>query len=211
MGRCRRLVQVTALLVMAGCVRPDDAPRGAGWELKPPLPGASPVAAQGKLPGIYPAGSRIKDLKALGGFGPCDNYPIDLGERDWGAKGAVSIMAFPEEAAAYFEHRGFVLRVINRTAGAVPFAACDSALSIICEAKDADGEWREIEALPQTSCGNSFHRVFLGPKQYWEFPARQYDGKILTKLRFRLDPGGGQPIIYSNEFDGKVVAAQFKD
>jgi hypothetical protein len=160
------------------------------------------------MPGIYPAGSRIKDPDALGGFGPCDNYPKELGEKEWGAKGAVSLIAFPDEPVAYFKYRGFALRVVNRTAEAVPFAACDSAMFIVREAQDEGGAWREIESAPQTICGNSLHRVFLGPGQYWEFPAREYAGPTKTKLRFRLDPGAGQPAIYSNEYAGQVAAAQ---
>jgi hypothetical protein len=197
-------------LVLGGCGRTDDPQAsGPGWVLRPPAAGATPVAASAKMPGIYPAGSQIKDPEALGGFGPCDNYPKDLGGRDWGVKGEVSLVAFPDEAVAYFKYRGFALRVVNRTGEAVPFSACDSALSIVREARDAGGVWREIESPPQAICGNSFHRVFLGPAQYWEFPAREYSGPTKTRLRFRLDPGGGRRAVYSNEFEGLVAAAQF--
>jgi hypothetical protein len=203
------MVPVVALMVVAGCQKPDDpAGNSGGWELKPPAAAAAPVEANEKMPGIYPAGSRIKDREALGGFGPCDNFPHDLAGREWGTKGAVALVAFPNEPVAYFKHRGFALRVVNRTSEAVPFAACDSSLSIVREAQDAGGVWREIESGPQAICGNSFHRVFLGPDQFWQFPAREYAGPTKTKLRFRLDPGGGRPAIYSNEFDGQVTAAQ---
>ena len=106
-------------------------------------------------------------------------------------RGKVALVAFPDEPVAYFKLRGFALRVVNRTSETVPFAACDSSLFIVCEAKDAGGVWRDIETSPQAICGNSFHRVFLGPDQYWQFPAREYAGPMKTKLRFRLDPGGG--------------------
>jgi hypothetical protein len=211
MGRYLGRLIVAATLALAGCHKADDlADKTApGWELKSPAPGATPVTATKKMPGFYPAGSRIKDHDALGGFGPCSNYPKDLAGREWGAKGAVSIVAFPDEPVAYFKHLGFALRVVNRTSEAVPFMACDSVLSIVREAQDADGMWREIESPPEAICGNSFHRVFLGPGQYWEFPARTYNGPTMTRLRFRLDPGDRQPAIYSNEFDGQVTPAQF--
>lgn len=163
--------------------------------------------ASEKLPGIYPAGSHIMDRQALGGFGPCGNFPHDLSGQDWGTKGAVALVAFPDEPVAYFKHRGFALRVVNRTGEPVQFAACDSSLSIVREALDG-GSWREIETGPTAICGNSFHRVFLGANQYWQFPAREYTGTVKTKLRFRFDPGGDRPAIYSNEFDGHVAAAQ---
>jgi len=211
MGRSLGTLLVAVLLPLSGCHKMDNPIDTApGWELKPPSPDAAPVTAKEKMPGIYPAGSRIKDADALGGFGPCDNYPKDLAGKDWGAKAMVSIIAFHDEPVAYFKHRGFALRVVNRTPEVVPFTACDSALSIVREAQDAGGVWREIESLPETSCGNSFHRVFLGPGQYWEFPARVYSGPMKTKLRFRLERGNGQPAIYSNEFDGQVTAAQFR-
>jgi hypothetical protein len=209
MGYSRGTVLTAVMLAVAGCQKQDDPGGGAvGWELKPPAVDAKPVAVKEKLLGIYPAGSRIKDREALGGFGPCDNFPLDLAGQDWGTKGAVAIVAFPDEPVAYFKHRGFVLRVVNRTSEAVPFAACDSSLSIVREAQDTDGVWREIESVAEAICGNSFHSVFLGPGQYWQIPAREYMGPVKTKLRFRLDPGRGRPNIYSNEFDGQVAAAQ---
>lgn len=204
----------TLLLALAsatvGCHRPDTpADNTPGWVLKPPAAHADLVSTRKKLPGIYPAGSRIEDRKAPGGFGPCDNFPKDLAGQDWGKNGMVSIVAFPDEPAAYFKHRGFALRVINRTTDTVPFAACDSALSIVREAHDGIA-WREIESPPEAICGNSYHRVFLGSGQYWEFPARQYGGHVKAKQRFRLDRPGDQPV-YSNEFDGSVTAGQLAD
>src|SRR5207244_152472 len=109
---------LVAALTAAGCHKSGDPSGGE------------------KPPGIYPAGSRIKDPDALGGFGPCENYPKDLAGQDWGAKGAISVVAFPDEPVAYFKHPGFALRVVNRTSEAVPFTACDSALSLVCEARD---------------------------------------------------------------------------
>lgn len=206
MGWCRRLLLVAVAVTLGGCNRGDDA---TGWELQPPAPNATPVTADGRMPGLYPAGSRISDRDAPGGFGPCDNYPKDLGGRGWGTPGAVSLVAFPDEPVAYFKHRGFALRLVNRTGEAVPFAACDSMLTLAREARDATGRWREVEVPPQPICGNSLHRVFLGPGEYWEFPAREYAGPTRTTLRFRLDPGGGRPAVYSNEFEGRVTAGQF--
>jgi hypothetical protein len=209
MGWYRGLLLVAVALPLTGCNKGNHpAGNAPGWELKTPAPDATPVTAKEKMPGVYPAGSRIEDKKALGGFGPCDNYPKDLGGKEWGAQGAVSLLAFPDEPVAYFKHRGLALRLVNRTGEAVPFAACDSMLMLVREAQDASGAWQEVEAPPQPICGNSFHRVFLGPGEYWEFPAREYAGPTKTKLRFRLDPGAGRRAIYSNEFEGHVTGEQ---
>src|SRR5688572_21771897 len=100
------LLLVVLSLGGAGCRQASDpAENGPGWELRPPGPDAAPVTAKESLRGTYPVGSRLRDPDALGGFGPCDNYPFDLGRRDWGAAGAVSLVAFPAEPVAYFRHR----------------------------------------------------------------------------------------------------------
>jgi hypothetical protein len=89
---------VVALVAVAGGPKPDD-PTGntPGWDMKPPAADARPAAAKAKRLGIDPAGSRIKDQEALGGFGPYDNVPMDLAGKEWGTQGAVAIVAFPDE------------------------------------------------------------------------------------------------------------------
>lgn len=100
------------------------------------------------------------------------------------------------------------LLLVNGTDAEVGFAASDSRLSIIQEAKDSDGNWKAIEFLPSSWCGNSYHRVFLPAKHYWEFSAPLYTGKMRTKLRFAL-PISDTVTIYSNEFEGSVNSGQF--
>jgi hypothetical protein len=195
-----------------GCSNVDETESVAGgWALKPAPRDATPVVADSKMKGIYPVGSRIADPRAFGGFGPCDNFPKNLAGRAWGDKGAVSLVAFPDEAVAYFKHCGIAVRLINRTEGVESFPACDSCLFLVREAIDGEGRWREIESLPESFCGNSFHRVSLKPDQYWEFPARRYSGPIKTKIRFRLDRENGLPPVYSREFAGQIAAAQFEE
>jgi HEAT repeat protein len=187
----------------------------AGWELRPALADAKPVNTKDRLRGLYPAGSRLKDDMALGGFGPCDNFPFELGDKDWGVKGKVALVTFPQEKVGYFKHQGIALRVINRSEKVAAFAAFDSMMYILQEAQDKQGRWREIE-LPadiHAFCGNSFHRVLLAPGQYWQFPARRYEGSFKTKIRFRLDPTpqpGEEPPIYSNEIEGIINLSQLR-
>src|SRR5258708_4225055 len=107
----RCLLIAFSVICMASC-RQGLSTDTAGWELKPPSSDALPVTAERMLPGIYPAGSQIVDKGALGGFGPCKNYPFNLGQKNWGTKGALSLVAFPEESVAYFKHRGIALRVV---------------------------------------------------------------------------------------------------
>jgi len=95
-----------------------------------------------------------------------------------GRQAAIALVAFPGEAVAYFKHRGMALRLINRTEEVAAFAACDSRLFIVREALDSEGRWREVESPPVAIRANSFHRVFLKPSQYWQFPAGYTAGRF---------------------------------
>jgi hypothetical protein len=163
--------------------------------------------------GWYCAGSKIEDKEALGGFGPCSNYPKRWAAGIPGDSGKLSLVAAPEEAVSLRRRPGMPVYLVNRTAKTAAFAACDSQLYIVEEALAPDGTWKALEHLPRTFCGNSFHRVFLGAGEYWQFAAPKPSGRLVTKLRFRLEPEGegairkGGSALYSNEFEGAIDPA----
>jgi hypothetical protein len=163
--------------------------------------------------GYFCAGSRIVDKQALGGFGTSENFPKAIEARIAAGRAGVSLIAKPGEPAIFWgKYKGLKVLLVNTTNGQVGFAASDSRLSIVQEALDKSGKWKPIEYLPSSWCGNSYHTVFLGPNEYWEFAAPRYTGKIKTKLRFRLDwqsPGTEKVTIYSNVFQGSVNPHQF--
>jgi hypothetical protein len=97
--------------------------------------------------------------------------------------------------------------LVNGTRDTVAFAASDSRLAIVREALDTTGGWRPVEFLPSSWCGNSYHRVFLGPTEYWEFDAPVMTGIAETRFRFVLTLGHTQ--VYSNEFPGRLNPEQF--
>ena len=176
-----------------------------------PWPNAVPVASQKRLQGDYFAASHEKDDREWSGFGLRDNWPKEGLNATFGLEGSIALVAFPEEPVAYAENRGILLRLINRMDERIAASACDFRLYIVQEALDEAGRWRQIEELPSTSCGNSYHRVFLDPGQYWDFKARSYQGAYKTKLRFRLDLDRvpyGKNSIFSNEFVGQVNIKQ---
>jgi len=70
-------------------------------------------------------------------------------------------------------------------------------------------KWQAIEYLPQSWCGNSYHHVYIQPKQYWEFDAPAYTGSIKTKLRFKLMNGAST--LYSNEISAGINRGQLKE
>jgi hypothetical protein len=158
--------------------------------------------------GYCHAGSRIKDLDAPGGFWASDNFPTTFQPKDRLRAGEVYLTVdAASELAFEGKYRGIALRLVNGTNQRGAFRASDSRLSIVQEARDADGQWREIEYLPQSWCGNSHHRVFLEPGECWTFAAARYDGTMKTKLRFKLT--GEHGAIYSEEFEGSINPEQF--
>jgi len=165
-----------------------------------------PLSVKQMLWGHCLAGSR-PDPKAPGGYSPSDNFPKALGGRNIGRDGELSLIALPNETLPFGNTaQGFALLFVNRTRSEAWFPAADSQLAIIREALDAEGKWRPIERLPRTMCGNSYHRVFLPAKSYWQFAAPVYSGTYQTKLRFVLQ---GEKPMYSNEFEGAINPEQF--
>lgn len=155
------------------------------------------------------AGTRIPDEEAPGGFATSGNYPRDIPSGSDFESNAISLVVRPDEEAIYDEkYKGTKLLLINTTGKEEWFPALDSRLYIIQEAIDKDGKWKPIEAFPTSWCGNSYHRVRLGSKEYWEFSAPLYHGSFKTKLRFRLGQDE-RSAVYSNEFEGSVNRGQF--
>jgi hypothetical protein len=197
---------------VSGIPSPQPVPADVmGWELYPASEGALPVQAEHLQYALYLVGSRMVDDKALGGFGPCDNYAWPLkADQIWGQTETVSVVVFPEEIVAFSsKERGLAVRVLNRTNQPAAFHAQDSKLTLIAQAQDEQGRWRDIEVMRNAFCGNSHHRVFLEPGHYWQHPVRQYAGTMSTRLRYRLDLGDSRPPLYSNEFEGSIHPNQF--
>ena len=169
-----------------------------------PLAGCGSEPASGPR-GWYFAGSKIEDKQAPGGFGPCDNFPKECDEKTPGAPGELSLIASPDEIVEFRGRKCILLRLVNRTQKTLAFLACDSSLFVVQESLGIAG-WTPIESFPSSDCGNSDHRVFLEPDEYWEFYAIRRPGR----LRFRLEPHWDQELnvkagsLFSNEYDGSV-------
>jgi hypothetical protein len=114
-------------------------------------------------------------------------------------------------ATAYY---GYALFVSNTSADTVRFNAQDSRLYIKLQVQYGGSEWRDIEYLPSSWCGNSYHTLDLEPGAYWHFTIPNYQGETKAKIRAELkyinkqDPKKDK-IIYSNEINGSVNPAQF--
>jgi hypothetical protein len=175
-----------------------------------------PFETETMISGYCIAGSR-EDDKALGGYGRSSNAAKEITEGIPGTDGEISLIALPDDEVPFRkQYNGFRLLLINRTAKEVSLPASDSRLYIICEARDQDGEWKPIEYLPSSWCGNSHHSAYLPSGHYWEFSAPVYSGSLKTKLRYNLGGNiycaelGGFINTYSNEFDGSINPSQFR-
>jgi hypothetical protein len=142
---------------------------------------------------------------------------------------SVNLVVYPDDHEVDFFRvaRGMRVEVANTRADTVVFNAQDSRLYMKVQAMDKDGKWRDIEYLPSSWCGNSYHTVELPPQRYWTFIAPVYEGAIPTKMRVALtliDPEAipepsrnelfryrrdNEITIYSNEFSGSINPAQF--
>jgi len=164
-----------------------------------------PFETETMISGYCIAGSR-EDDKALGGYYHASNAPKKIIEGIPGIDGEIALISLPDDEVPFRkQYKGFRLLLVNRLAKEVSLPANDSRLYIICEARDQDGEWKPIEYLPSSFCGNSHHSAYLPSGHYWEFSAPVYSGSFKTKLRYTH--GGG---FYSNEFDGSINPTQFE-
>jgi len=161
------------------------------------------------------------DKNDLGGFARSGNVPQKIERGQGFSKNQLSIVVKTDETALFDEQwDGYKLYVANTTKGSVQFNAQDSRLYLNLQALDAHGEWRDIEYLPSSWCGNSYHTLTLKKDQYWSFSIPKYNGAIKTKIRAALtyitsiskseERGKDNTItIYSNEFAGSVNPGQF--
>jgi len=156
------------------------------------------------------AGSKIQDGDALGGFGKSENFPRDVSSAAASALTECYLLAEPNVPTELGVFRGMRLVLVNPTDATKGFDASDSCLYLFQEAKNGAGEWEQLDSMIESDCGNSFHRVFLAKKQFWEFPVFRFDGDVRTKLRFKLTDGSGQTVLTSNVFDGGISNTQFK-
>lgn len=133
--------------------------------------------------------------------------------------------AFPENKLAVvidtthidtFQHQfsGFGLFISNTTADTIKFNAQDSRLYMKLQAQNSKGQWLDIEYLPNSWCGNSYHKVELEPNAFWRFVIPDYEGEVRTKIRAALeyidkDNPQKSKVVYSNEISGSINPAQF--
>lgn len=160
-----------------------------------------------------------------------EEYRIEpeLTEKIAFAKGVLSVMASQDQDLVFMKMaKGMRVDIANATSDTLIFNAQDNRLYVKMQARDKDGNWQDIEYLPSSWCGNSYHSLQLPPGQYWAFVAPVYEGTLTTAMRIAvsyIDPSDKpdreerrrqgaysrrrELILYSNEFSGSINPAQF--
>lgn len=156
------------------------------------------------------------DQADLGGFGKSRNSAKQITDSFPFETNKLSVWVDEIADTSFSGYKGFRVYVANKTADTIRFGAQDSRLYMNVQAKNKHGKWADIEHLPSSWCGNSYHKLKLMPNEYWPFVTPAYEGEYKTKLRIKLEysdkgKNGKEElqIIYSNEYDGSVNPGQF--
>jgi hypothetical protein len=204
---------------------PDVVPRESRVELAPPsvpagvfavVPAVAielPLRVSVMRRGYFEAYS-VAGNPGLGGHSTSDNLPRSLAATDAPAVSGVALAALPDERRGYqvgtTVYDGYRVVLANASQAPLEIAASDSRLPIVQEALDVDGNWRPIEYLPSSFCGNSWHTLILQPGEYWDFTAPRYGGGLATELRFRMTLDDGTEL-HSQPVGGSIDPRQFTD
>jgi len=162
-----------------------------------------------KLRGYFYAGTSQMDSTALGGFYEDLNSPQKLTSEITKYSKLKGLEIFVNtDLTAEFEKgiSGFKVFLINKSDSIIELAAQDSRLYLKRQVFYKN-EWKDIEYLPSSWCGNSYHSVYIKPNEYWDFTAPCLKGKVDAKFRFELNINDNLTI-YSNEFEGSFNKRQ---
>lgn len=164
---------------------------------------------------FYASSPKKEELAGYGGWGRSGNNFQKIKKSKTFESEKLNLKVIPDDKDTYRTlYEGMKLYVANSLQDTLFFDAQDSRLYLKIQAQDEDGQWKDIEYLPSSWCGNSYHTLFLPPSHYWEFVIPSYEGELKTKLRARLlykeNPEQKEDsVIYSNEFEGSVNPGQF--
>lgn len=164
----------------------------------------------------YASSPYKKELAGFGGWGGSENDSKQISTKSVKFEnGKLNIIVNSEDKEKYMEtYEGMKMYVSNTSQDTIYFDAQDSRLYLKIQAQDRNGKWKDIEYLPSSWCGNSYHTLFLPPNYNWEFVVPKYEGEFKTKLRAELlykknKDQKEDDVLYSNEFEGSINPGQF--
>ena len=148
-----------------------------------------------------------------GGWYESANFPKKI-NRTFNRDSLSVTIAVNEADTFAARYSGYHLYISNTTKDTIDFHAQDSRLYVKLQALNSKGEWKDIEYLPSSWCGNSYHILHLEPGAYWKFIVPDYDGEFKTKVRAELkyidkaDPKKDKTV-YSNIIEAGINPGQF--
>jgi WG containing repeat len=148
-----------------------------------------------------------------GGWSVSKNFPKEITDSKNYPSGKISAYLDTIKPKGEYSN-SYVFFIANRTDTIAKFAAQDSRLYAKIQAQKEDGNWYDIEYLPSSWCGNSYHTLELKPNHQWRFEVPNYKGSMTVKLRvavsnIRLWRKEWKTLVYSNEWFGSVNPSQF--
>lgn len=150
-----------------------------------------------------------------GGWATSKNKPQKIKAQSLFKKNELSITIDVSQVDTFaYTFYGYNLFISNLTTDTIKFNAQDSRLYVKLQAQNENGEWKDIEYLPNSWCGNSYHKIELESNAYWSFKIPKYFGEFSTKIRAELkyiDPRNSEKekVLYSNIIDGRINPGQF--
>jgi hypothetical protein len=174
-----------------------------------------PVAVKYMVRGYFYASSQgPAELNGHGGWGRSSNGSA----RFIPSAGAIGLQVLVDTSSVVpldSLHEGRRVTVRNNGPDTIYFPAQDSRLYMKAQAKQG-GVFRDIEYLPSSWCGNSYHTLFLAPGEQWQFVMPNYSGPLKTSLRLELAyrttaEGDDEKLLYSHPFPGSVHPKQFSE
>lgn len=174
----------------------------------------SPIAGYDYMPVVVRTGDQAVALPLTSGQLPKHLRGLNLDSLNLRTD-PIHVYAFDDTSSSTID-----VCVVNQGDTACRMDAQDRRLYLVMEARrDESEEWRPIELLPNSWCGNSYHAVDLPARSYWRFSVERYKGDTPVECRMRLTirtesdsdtADGGRPrIIYSNSFQMSINPAQF--
>lgn len=170
-----------------------------------------------KLRGYFYVGTSQIDSTALGGFYEDSNTPkrVTSAMKEVSKPNRFQIVVQTDSSIAFTDQiSGFKVFVVNSSDSIVKLPAQDSRIYLKRQVFYKN-EWQDIEYLPSSWCGNSYHSVFIRPNEYWDLEAPCIEGKISAKFRFQLlmddtlqKHDENNSVVYSNEFYGSFNKSQ---
>lgn len=159
------------------------------------------------MSGYIYAASSVEETAALGEFGDAVAAPKKMyGGFFPNRNGFFMHIDHTKIVPLNKKYTGYRFYMANKSDSIMWFEASDSRIDVFAEAY-IDGKWQPIEFLPQSWCGNSYHRVSLKAGEYWEFIVPKYTGKQKVRVRYALKYGKDS-YIYSNDVEASINREQ---